>query len=476
MLFGREFPLDSVLQMWDIIFAIDSSLELVDFIAISLLLRIRWQLIAADTNEALTLLLKYPDPATPAHTFVKDALYLRDHLNPQGGADVISRYGKQAPVFEQEITLVASAMLPPQSPVLDTGRQDPSSPTRMISQSGQRIEALLQGAAKNVMEAGSSWVVGKALRAAVGEARRNVETFAAGPQPGQISSEFRNKQYRQQRQPVPKVGGSSPIIHGVEQEGATKQMETLKKRNNELADMLATAVQDLWDYHKERSQQQNDSGASAEEMQSVEALSLAIAQIQVIQIYLQDSTIPLPKAAATEGSFSTEGSVKQFSPTASEHKSTEPFVAEAPQSMLPSANAPSSPLLSKIGSHSARPSSLEASLSTQVPSRPYSHARPQLASSSFSWILGEDSIRTNFATDMAHSTLSSDGRRRSRGKGFLFGDDEDDFGIVAGHDRRSLSSTSGRRGVKSTRMKHTSGEESLEDMIVLNRMTKEGAE
>jgi len=41
-LFGREFSFNEVLVMWDIIFAEDSSLELVDFICIAMLLRIRW--------------------------------------------------------------------------------------------------------------------------------------------------------------------------------------------------------------------------------------------------------------------------------------------------------------------------------------------------------------------------------------------------------------------------------------------------
>ena len=43
LLFGREFPFDEVLTMWDIIFAEDPSLELVDLICVAMLLRIRWQ-------------------------------------------------------------------------------------------------------------------------------------------------------------------------------------------------------------------------------------------------------------------------------------------------------------------------------------------------------------------------------------------------------------------------------------------------
>lgn len=43
LLFGREFPFDDVLSLWDVLFAEDPTLELVDLICVSMLLRIRWQ-------------------------------------------------------------------------------------------------------------------------------------------------------------------------------------------------------------------------------------------------------------------------------------------------------------------------------------------------------------------------------------------------------------------------------------------------
>ena len=41
-MFGREFPFDDVLFMWDLIFAIDPTLEIMDHVCIAMLLRIRW--------------------------------------------------------------------------------------------------------------------------------------------------------------------------------------------------------------------------------------------------------------------------------------------------------------------------------------------------------------------------------------------------------------------------------------------------
>ena len=43
LLFGREFPFEDVLCLWDVLFAEDPALELVDFICMAMLLRVRWQ-------------------------------------------------------------------------------------------------------------------------------------------------------------------------------------------------------------------------------------------------------------------------------------------------------------------------------------------------------------------------------------------------------------------------------------------------
>ena len=43
LLFGREFPLDDVLSLWDVLFAEDPTLNLIDLICVSMLLRIRQQ-------------------------------------------------------------------------------------------------------------------------------------------------------------------------------------------------------------------------------------------------------------------------------------------------------------------------------------------------------------------------------------------------------------------------------------------------
>lgn len=43
LLFGREFPFDEVLMMWDLLFAHGLRSDLVDFTCIAMMLRIRWE-------------------------------------------------------------------------------------------------------------------------------------------------------------------------------------------------------------------------------------------------------------------------------------------------------------------------------------------------------------------------------------------------------------------------------------------------
>lgn len=56
LLFGREFPFEDLLALWDKLFAEDPDLELIDMICVSMLLRIRWQCKMAfeimESNEA----------------------------------------------------------------------------------------------------------------------------------------------------------------------------------------------------------------------------------------------------------------------------------------------------------------------------------------------------------------------------------------------------------------------------------------
>ena len=452
--------------MWDALFAIDSSLELVDMISIAMLLRIRWDLIAADTNEAFSLLLRYPEPTTPAYTFIKDALYLRDHLTPEGGAEIVTRYGKPAPVVSLEPAPSFREPSPSPSFVSSRTRNSLGSPRSYVGQQGAGIEALFQGAAKNVLERGSQWGVGKALRDAVGEVRKNVEAYQSGANSGQSTPRSGGREFRKPGQLGP---SSRPGIERTYSANATRKMEELDKRNRSLAKMLEVAVGDLWEHH--RQQNENHKAASDDSVgkHAMEALSLAIAKVQFVQVYLEDSTIPLPveeitEQAATVNAVATLASPTALSPVPPERTSSVPPISVTTSSQTDSQSTmgPASPPAQTLLSPSQKTSNLSP------------RSRPHLTSSNFSWMLGEDSASSNFASGTAHSTFSSDEKRRMKGKGFLFGDEDDDEGRTKDGKRASVSGKAGVKGGKNTKGKHIPDTEVEEEVIDLNNLGSRG--
>jgi TBC1 domain family protein 5 len=464
--------------MWDALFAIDSTLELVDMISIAMLLRIRWELMAADTNEAFSLLLRYPEPATPAYTFIKDALYLRDHLTPQGGAEIILRYGKQAPVIELEPAPRIRDDSPSPSFVSSRTRQSIGSPRSFVTQQGAGIEALLQGAAKNVLDKGSQWGVGRALRDAVGEVRKNVEAYQSGTNSGQTTPRSGGREFRKPGQ-LSMAAANGPGLERVHSANTLKRMEDLDGRNKTLATMLEVAVSDLWEYHRERDEAQKGTDDDMKGKEAMEALSLAIAKVQFVQVYLEDSSIPLPVDEATEQAATAQAVVSLASPNS--HAPVPPArTSSVPPISLTTTSQPPSPMTTvtkdptPLDSRPTSPPARTLSPPSRLSSTLSPRSRPHLTSSNFSWMLGEDSASSNFATGAAHSTFSSDEKRRMKGKGFLFGDDDDDEGSIKDGKRGSVSGKGNAKGGKNAKGKSAQETEIEEEVIDLANIGKRG--
>ncbi|XP_063778248.1 TBC1 domain family member 5 isoform X1 [Pseudophryne corroboree] len=77
LLFGREFPLQDLLVVWDALFADSIMLDLVDYIFVAMLLYIRDALISSNYQTCLGLLMHYP-PIGDVHSLILKALFLRD--------------------------------------------------------------------------------------------------------------------------------------------------------------------------------------------------------------------------------------------------------------------------------------------------------------------------------------------------------------------------------------------------------------
>ncbi|CCG84069.1 protein of unknown function [Taphrina deformans PYCC 5710] len=79
LLFIREFPFEDVLQLWDGIFAADPTLDIVDWVACTMLVRVRTILIESDNNGALLTLMRYPASTLPVMDLIREAIALRDN-------------------------------------------------------------------------------------------------------------------------------------------------------------------------------------------------------------------------------------------------------------------------------------------------------------------------------------------------------------------------------------------------------------
>ena len=442
LLFGREFPFDDMLALWDIIFAEDTTLEIVDHICLAMLLRIRWDLLDSDYNNALTILLRYPQPDRhhPAQTYALDALYLRDHFDTDGsGYLILNHTGRPLqphggpatpPALQRNIT--AFSGLP--SAISPTTR--PSAAKRQST----NFETMLQSTAKQIYARG-----GKAMRTAVDEVHKRAQEIRDAQTP---SLPPRASSYSK--------GGPSALY---------KRIATMEKRNRDLAKLLQGAVGELWE-HQRLVSEEKEEGAEKEGLkreENVERLSLAIARVQFVQVYLGDASLPLPDI---EGSEAFEGSEKAvndrgeirgaFQPEgagaldekAELRESTaaatdkDPRVSSFRESSGYDHDALADPATFDFDdSGRATPVTTSApsvpsnrAISVQPPTAsdnrlqtpPTNHTRPPLSEGQYSWMLGENQEASVNAGPARMSTPD----RISKGRaGFLFGDGGGDDGV-----------------------------------------------
>lgn len=77
LLFGREFPLPSVLELWDALFADGPSLGLIDYVCVAMLMHIREVLIEGDYAVCMQHLMRFP-VVYEVNYLVQRALHLRN--------------------------------------------------------------------------------------------------------------------------------------------------------------------------------------------------------------------------------------------------------------------------------------------------------------------------------------------------------------------------------------------------------------
>ncbi|RYP36820.1 hypothetical protein DL767_003210 [Monosporascus sp. MG133] len=366
----REFPFDQMLTLWDILFAIDPTLQLIDLICTAMLIRVRWELLEADYSVALQLLLKYPHPQPPhgPHSFVDDAIYLRDHLNASGGSALITKYTGRSPtsgVGRSRPTTPSSwdSSIRRKRP----GGRSPLSPSRLIPPP-LGVEALFQGAAKGVLERGERLGINQAVRDAMVEIRRNV-------------SEAKSS-----------MKANRELFSEPRSDTAIRAVAGMERRNKQLAAMLEETVSRL---------KTLTTSTVDDEQKHREELEITTAKIQLVKIYLEDSTMALPEEpspsiqATAVGHDENTNSSEPLSDAVAAMDLSKPTKDDSPSAPPPASDAANPVDRLQANTDAAMdvdPLGLGTTTPVQILQRPKAAipTRSSLAQSSFSWMLEPD--------------------------------------------------------------------------------------
>ena len=369
----------------------------------------------ADYSVCLQLLLRYPPPPNEhgPSTFVEDASYLQKHLDASGGSSLIHKYTGKTPAGSE----LSSTLRPgPPGSRLSSFRQHGfrvksplNSPSRFLQQQGG-VEALFQRGAKGVFERGEKLGINQAVRDAMEEIRRNVQNMNDASQDPHTTT-------------APVNGGD-----------IAQRITHLEQRNRELALLLQNTVLNLKSLSPSKLE---------DTKQSLDLIEITAAKIQLVQVYLEDSSMELPRipepaseASAKTAPTSQIGQDKTQDKAQNEPRSPPPIPRldiSGPKATTTSNSDTSSkaPLPQDAAPTSSKPVGTQTPVEAKPPKvRPGPiPTRSTLAQSSFSWMLEPDQSSSSpkqTAPPPNRSSAGSQHRKKgnvSREKNaFLFGE------------------------------------------------------
>ena len=402
------------------------------------------------------MLLRYPVPKAPIgpQSFAEDALYLRQNLNQEGGRYLVSKYaagGESESLRISGSRRIKRAASRQQQRGSRSSLSPRMSPARFLQEHGG-IDGIIQEAAKGVSSRGEKWGVSAALRGAYEGLQ------SAGSTPRRLGV-------------APRWPLDTSNYGANENANLIAKMQSLEQRNIGLAKLLEKALEDLWIQQRELMEENSK--------QSKDSLSLAIAKVQFVQVYLENPTMPLPTEEAPRGRIEDStlhrmSSVDHESPTRNTGQTQSPTrkapVKDGRRKSKPEGQGASSQVSprSPLGKATTSETPIESIPSLELPkdtgnSTGSPRSRPALAQSSFSWMLGQDQRISEF---VAASPFSTE-KERSRGRaGFLFGDDE------AGDGNESSPTRKAKRGAKDAKKgdKDVKREKDAEEAITMTNM------
>ncbi|CAG8100474.1 unnamed protein product [Penicillium olsonii] len=396
LLFGREFPFDDVLATWDLLFAHGIRSELVDFTCIAMLLRIRWQcesnmhkaylprtppltyhlVLDADYTTALTLLLRYPSPQPHApQTFVQDAVYLEQNPTADRGNFIISKYSGRPP--DSQSRAQSGSRPTKRAPLWNDfkRRSESSSPSHSAARNTPKsLESIFQDVSQNIQRRTESWGVAKAVRGAVTEARKNMQTMHYDPNMRAASRPVHTETA---------LGSQQKASAGLE-----TKIDILEERNKALASTLREALDDLGvQLAKIR-----DLDTDAES-----AIKYALAKVEGVQLCLQDPSLTAEPTVARAGEDSEKGPLSKPQGKANSPSGNGGISTLRSNSRLQTSNPenrdwtePTADSGTPKPAYFATTDRMNTGRTSEAARTPSSRAavRPSLTDSGFSWMLG----------------------------------------------------------------------------------------
>lgn len=384
------------------------------------------------------MLLRYPSPQPRApHTFVHDALYLEQNPTAERGSLLISKYSGRQPESPRRHS--QSGLRPARRAHLweDLNKRGENSPPASISarNSPKSLETLLQDVSQGIQRRTESWGVAKAVRGAVTEARKNMQTMHYEPTPRGPATK-----------PRPSfVTSSMPERRGPTELGLESKINRLEAKNKELAAILGESLKDL---HLQLAAVKDLDPSSNNEVKQT------LDRAESVRSCLEDPLHPVataPVVPKVEGQ-SARPTHPATSPPKADSKPedvAQKDLPDLPDVPHPKTDAPG-PSAESGTSQPVSKGRSQISTGQTEPKREAlrSHVRPSLSDSGFSWML--EGGRDHASSFVSSASVPPEQTRHpdlSRKPGSpLFGNTGDEPESDTEHDKLALHSLRSARG------------------------------
>ena len=345
-------------------------------------------------------------------------------MSPKCGNIIIRKYTGKAPILNHEEDNNGARMHEPRIRS-STDRYTSKPDYNRASPGSGNLEYYLQDAARGLYSRSQKLGIRKAVQDAVGEVRKNVQAITSPESEGRLRQAYNNQSLARPADTLQKVSA-------------------LQERNKALAKMLASAVDELWEYEKNLNSTKNN---ETENESDSKGLSATIAKVQFVQVFMEDPSIEVAATDVTENkirksrqstdqssnqggsgnkdnSYGREDShtkLKEISMQTSQSFKSDSISDKAEPEPTIFDDASSTTKISPNTDSQGTVTS-ETSAQSHNPHTPVNlHAsRPSLAQSSFSWMVKTDNEESSF---VATSPTPTERRSGKAGRGFLFGED-----------------------------------------------------